>query len=68
VTQHSPANNTMHRPAPPSDDFEIALVVKMPATLRDAIGRAADARRESVSQFVREAIRSALRADGEPTQ
>jgi uncharacterized protein (DUF1778 family) len=48
----------------PSDDFEISLLVKMPATLRDDIGRAAEARRESVSQFVREAIRQALRADG----
>jgi Arc/MetJ-type ribon-helix-helix transcriptional regulator len=49
---------------PPSDDIEISLLVKMPATLREALGRGAAARRESASQFVREAIRQALRADG----
>jgi hypothetical protein len=49
---------------PPSDDLEISLKLMMPSTLRDALGRAAAARRESVSQFAREAIRQALRSDG----
>jgi hypothetical protein len=49
---------------PPSDDLEISLKLMLPSTLRDALGRAAAARRESVSQFAREAIRQALRSDG----
>jgi hypothetical protein len=61
-----PDENVQNAPIEPFRNGmnEIALTMKMSPQLRDAIGRAAARRQLSVSGWMRESAREALRAQG----